>query len=94
MHATGAEIHPIVSRFGRRPAETVVEPPGTGPGYWAGGPSAVYHDGAVWLAYRLRRPVDAGRGYANLVARSTDGHRFETVAEVTSAQFASASLER
>jgi hypothetical protein len=52
------------------------------------------HDGAVWLAYRLRRPVDAGRGYANVVARSTDGYDFETVAEVTSDQFESASLER
>ncbi|HLH47528.1 MAG TPA: hypothetical protein VKV25_10230, partial [Acidimicrobiales bacterium] len=36
----------------------------------------------------------AGRGYANVVARSADGQRFETVAEVASAQFASASLER
>jgi hypothetical protein len=46
------------------------------------------------LAYRLRRPVDAGRGYANVVARSSDGYDFETAAVVTSAQFDSASLER
>jgi hypothetical protein len=78
----------------KRAAKTVVSPPGEGRGYWAGGPSAVWHDGAVWLAYRLRRPVDAGRGYCNVVARSTDGYAFDTVAEVTSAQFASASLER
>lgn len=74
--------------------QVVAEPPGTGEGYWAGGPSAVFHDGTYWLAYRLRRPVDNGRGYANVIARSDDGVHFETVATVTSEQFASASLER
>ena len=33
----------------------------------------------LWLAYRLRRPLGAGRGYANVVARSEDGENFETV---------------
>ena len=74
--------------------QVVVEPPGTGEGYWAGGPSAVFHDGTYWLAYRLRRPVDDGRGYANVIARSEDGVRFHTVATLTSEQFDSASLER
>ncbi len=50
----------------------VVEAPGAGPGYWAGGPSATLAaDGTFWLAYRLRRPVGVGRGYANVVARRT-----------------------
>ncbi len=75
-------------------APVVIAAPGPGEGFWAGGPSAVYADGAWWLAYRLRRPVDQGRGYANVVARSDDGERFETVATVTAAQFACASLER
>lgn len=74
--------------------EVAVEPPGEGAGYWAGGPSTLWSDGAFWLAYRLRRPVDQGRGYANVVARSEDGVRFETVATVTAEQFGSASLER
>jgi hypothetical protein len=74
--------------------ETAIEPPGDGVGFWAGGPSAVYADGVYWLAYRLRRPVTEGRGFANVVARSTDGVRFETVATVTSAEFDCASLER
>src|SRR5262249_28495830 len=74
--------------------EVAIVPPGQGDGYWAGGPSAVSHDGAVWLAYRLRRPVDKGRGYANVVARSSDGVTFETVATLTNDQFGSASLER
>ncbi len=72
----------------------VIAPPGDGDGYWAGGPSAVWLDGAYWLAYRLRRPVDQGRGYANVVARSLDGLHFETVATLTSDQFGAASLER
>ena len=71
-----------------------VEPPGSGDGFWAGGPSAVLHDGVWWLAYRLRRPVDQGRGYANVVARSDDGVRFTEVARVTSAGMRAASLER
>jgi hypothetical protein len=89
-----APPHPIADGLGVRVAKTVIAPPGDGPGFWAGGPSAVWHDGAVWLAYRLRRPVDAGRGYCNVVARSDDGYAFETVAVVTSAQFECASLER
>jgi hypothetical protein len=73
---------------------TVIAAPGVGEGFWAGGPSVLYDDGVTWLAYRLRRPVDQGRGYANVVARSVDGINFDTVATVTSAQFACASLER
>jgi hypothetical protein len=68
--------------------------PGSGPGYWAGAPSAVYEDGAFWLAYRLRQPVDAGRGVATTVARSVDGITFETVASVARETFGAASLER
>lgn len=75
-------------------ASVVVEPPGIGTGYWAGGPSAVRHDGIIHLAYRLRRPVDAGRGYANVVATSTDGVHFETACTVPVTDFGSASLER
>lgn len=74
---------------------TAIEPPGSGVGFWAGGPSAVHaDDGTFWLAYRLRRPVDQGRGFANVVARSSDGVEFQTVAVVTSDEFGSASLER
>jgi hypothetical protein len=75
-------------------ASTVVPAPGAGEGYWAGAPSAAVVGGLVWLAYRLRRPVDRGRGYANVVARSADGICFEEVARVTSDQFGCASLER
>ena len=74
--------------------ETAVAAPGDGVGFWAGGPSAVRSGSDVWLAYRLRRPVDQGRGYANVLARSADGVHFAPVATVTSEQFGCASLER
>ena len=50
-----------------RPDHGVVaaKPPGTGPGYWAGAPCAVAGDGEIFLAYRLRRPIAQGRGYAS-----------------------------
>ena len=57
-------------------SQLVVPPPDSRPGSWAGAPSAMVHDGKVWLAYRLRRPVGEGRGYANVVAVS-DAPQFE-----------------
>ncbi|WP_432977836.1 hypothetical protein [Dactylosporangium sp. CA-233914] len=75
-------------------ADVVVEPPATGPGTWAGAPSALRHGDEVYLAYRLRRPIGEGRGYANVIARSRDGVSFTPVAEVHKDRFAGASLER
>lgn len=71
-----------------------VPPPDGRHGTWAGAPSAVYRDGAFHLAYRLRRPEGEGRGYANVVARSTDGVHFGVVAVVEKERVAAESLER
>src|SRR3954471_740649 len=60
----------------------VVAAPEPGAGNWAGAPSAVLVDGVYWLAYRVRRPVHAGRGVAVDLARSRDGEHFEPVARV------------
>lgn len=75
---------------------TVVVPaPGRGAGHWAGAPSATLdHGGTIWLSYRLRRPVDDGRGVGVVVARSADGVRFEMVAHIGRESFGAASLER
>jgi hypothetical protein len=54
----------------------------------------VYADGAIYLAYRLRRPVGEGRGYANVVARSEDGVTFEPLITLTATDFGCDSLER
>ena len=75
-------------------ARIAVSPPGTGPGYWVGAPSAVATEGEVFLACRLRRPVGEGRGYAVAIAKSADGERFETIALITKEQMATESLER
>ncbi len=79
-----------------RPEQSVVvvPPPGDGPGYWAGGPSAVEWDGDIYLAYRLRRPLGMGRGYAVAVARSGDGEHFETLLTITKEEVNAESLER
>ncbi|MCA2228910.1 hypothetical protein [Nonomuraea aurantiaca] len=75
-------------------ATVAIAPPIAGEGHWAGGPSAVAADGLIYLAYRLRRPVGEGRGYAVVVARSVDGERFETLTTITREEMAAESLER
>ena len=75
-------------------AEVVIPAPASGPGNWAGGASCVLVEGTYWLAYRIRRPLDAGRGISVVVARSEDGLRFSPVAEVERAAYGAASFER
>ncbi|HEX6519372.1 MAG TPA: hypothetical protein VF070_05055 [Streptosporangiaceae bacterium] len=75
-------------------SEVAVAPPGGGYGCWAGAPSAAVGEDGIYLAYRLRRPVGAGRGYAVQVARSADGVRFRPLLTLTREQFAAESLER
>ena len=80
-----------------RPGDAVpaIVPPGSGPGYWAGGPSAVVADNGVYLAYRLRRPLGAGRGYAVAIAFARDGVNFGApVAVITKEEMGTESLER
>jgi hypothetical protein len=72
----------------------VVEPPGDGPGHWAGAPSACLVDGTLYVAYRLRRPIGRGRGYAVVVARSDDGLHLETLSVIESHRMGAESLER
>ncbi|MFB9528524.1 hypothetical protein [Nonomuraea roseola] len=71
-----------------------VVPAVPGEGHWAGAPSAVAHDGWIYLAYRLRRPVGEGRGHAVVVARSADGERFESLLTITKEEADAESLER
>jgi hypothetical protein len=71
-----------------------VPPPGTEPGTWAGAPSAARSNGEIYLAYRLRRPPEQGRGYAVAVARSADGVHFETLVTIGKEEMDTASLER
>jgi len=79
-----------------RPADAViaVAAPGTGDGYWAGGPSAVLAEDGMYLAYRLRRPVGSGRGYAIGLAFARDGVNFETCGLISKDELDTESLER
>lgn len=75
-------------------ATVVVPAPDIGAGNWAGAASVVLVDGVFWMAYRVRRPIMAGRGVSVVVACSTDGLHFDTVAEVGRRMFGAASFER
>jgi len=75
-------------------AEVVVPAPDGGPGNWAGAASAAVVDDHVYLTYRVRRPLNAGRGVSTVVARSRDGVHFETVGEVWRKEFGAESFER
>jgi hypothetical protein len=75
-------------------APVVVAPDQGGPGSWAGAPYALRVGPDTYLAYRLRCPVGQGRGWANVVARSADGLRFETLTQVGKDTFGGESLER
>jgi hypothetical protein len=79
-----------------RPDEStvVIAPPGAGAGHWAGGPSAALGDDGIYLAYRLRRPLAAGRGYAVAVAHSLDGVHFQTLTTIRREEVGAESLER
>jgi hypothetical protein len=71
-----------------------IEAPGTGAGHWAGAPSAALGDDGIYLAYRLRRPVGHGRGYAVAVAHSMDGEHFTTLVTIGRELMGTDSLER
>ena len=80
-----------------RPADAsiAIAPPGAGQGFWAGGPSAVAADDGFYLAYRLRRPIGSGRGYAVAIAHSADGAAFgDPIAVITKEEMDTESLER
>ncbi|WP_131747664.1 hypothetical protein [Frankia sp. Cppng1_Ct_nod] len=85
---------PNVSLPRTESAATAVPPPGDGPGFWAGAPSALLVDGTFYLAYRLRRPIGRGRGYAVVIARSSDGEHFTEIATIRREPFGAESLER
>jgi hypothetical protein len=74
--------------------DVVVEPTDASVGAWVGAPSALLHEGVFYLGYRVRRPIGQGRGISNVVARSDDGVRFETLAVLDKATFGAESLER
>lgn len=74
--------------------QTAIPAPGFGGGFWVGASSAVEYDGHVYLAYRLRHPVELGRGQGVVLARSPDGVNFETIGKISKDAMDAESLER
>jgi hypothetical protein len=74
------------------------QPPGHGPGYWAGAPGVTFdaEHGTFYLVYRLRRPrgVHPDRGAELRIARSGDGLAFDDIWSATKDALRSSSIER
>jgi hypothetical protein len=75
-----------------RAASVLKEPPGTGPGHWAGAPGAFTDADALYLIYRVRWPRPT-RGGELRIAHG-DGEGFETIWSATREDFGSPSIER
>lgn len=75
-------------------SEVAVPAPGIGAGFWNGAPSAVEYDGAIYLAYRTRQPVELGRGQGVVIAKSDDGVKFEIIQTISKTKMDAESLER
>jgi hypothetical protein len=74
------------------PGTVAVDPPAPGAQNWAGAPSAALDDdGSILLAYRMRW---AGPDDANVIARSADGERYETVVTLDKTPWGAAMVER
>ena len=80
-------------RFDPSAAIVIAEPPGNGYGFWAGGAKVSYHEGTFALFYRLRSPLEQGRGGECRVAVSDDGIRFTDVWSATKDDLAATSIE-
>jgi hypothetical protein len=74
--------------------QTAIPAPGFGSGFWVGACSAVEYGDYVYLAYRLRHPVELGRGQGVIIARSRDGVNFTTIAKISKDAMNAESLER
>jgi hypothetical protein len=71
-------------------------PPGDGPGWWAGAPSATFDSqtNTFYLVYRLRQPRERGRGVECRIASSENGVSFTDIWALPKASVGALSLER
>ncbi len=78
-----------------RESQVIIEPTGSGPGYWVGACGAVHDEesGMWYLSYRVRepRPVRGGRCR---IASSPDGISFSTIWECSKEDYGSESIEK
>jgi len=92
----GAKYLAQVPLFGPEDGVTVREPLGSGPGWWAGAPGALYDDdsGRFYLYYRVRKPRELGRGVGCRIAASEDGIVFEDIWQMGKEDLDSPSVEK
>jgi hypothetical protein len=80
------------------PAEGMLvrEPPGGGPGWWAGAPCATFDpiSNTFYLVYRLRQSREQGRGVECRIAASHDGLTFTDIWALPKSSLSALSLER
>jgi hypothetical protein len=82
-------------RFDPDAATVIRAPEGTGSGHWVGAPK-VSHDAASGLfvmSYRVRAPLEQGRGGVTRIATSRDGIAFDDVWQATKADLLATSIE-
>jgi len=92
----GSRFWAVPQLFDPENGLTVLEPPGSEAGYWAGAPGAFYEaeSGTFHLYYRLRKPRGLGRGYECRIARSGDGVHFHDIWSATKEDINTPSMER
>jgi len=95
-HASGNKSYGVPPRFDPEHGEVIAEPPGSGYGYWAGAPSAVYDRTAktFYVYYRVRHPLTKGRGGECRIAASRDGKKFDTIWKASKEDFGANSIEK
>lgn len=94
--AEGLKWFGTPASFDPAAGQTVVAPERAGAGYWAGAPSAVFDEraGCFYLSYRVRRPLQEGRGWQTRIAQSRDGVTFQDVWAAGKEAFGTSSIER
>ena len=85
-----------VPLFGPEDGVTVRAPLGSGPGWWAGAPSALYDEqsGRFYLYYRVRKPRGLGRGVGCRIAAGEDGIVFDDIWQIGKEELDSPSVEK
>jgi hypothetical protein len=92
----GGKVFGHLPPFDPDGGDVIVEPPGSGYGYWAGAPSALFDNEscAFYLCYRRRWPLGGRRGGECAIARSEDGVHFQEIWKAQREQFGANSIEK
>ena len=96
MQSIGNKCYGTPPRFDPADGQTVVEPRGSGYGFWAGAPSAAFdaESQRFYLYYRLRSPLTEERGGECAIGVSSDGASFRPVWSAKKIDFGANSIER